>query len=224
MSAASKRTSAREDREARLAVVKAEQRAAERRRTRRWVLVSSAVVLAVAAPATFVIAGELRRDAEVADAAARPIAGEEQAEVAASGHVPGEVDYSGTAAADPDEGVLPPIGGDHDEIPQNCGYYTEPVRDENAVHSLEHGAVWVAYRDDVSAADKDRLRDLSEKNPYLLVTPYTDLAAPVVATAWGVQLKVDSVEDERLEPFLVRYLEGEQAPEPGAACSGGVGV
>ncbi|ADG76550.1 conserved hypothetical protein [Cellulomonas flavigena DSM 20109] len=224
MSAASKRTSTREDRAARLALIQAEQRAAERRRTRRWVVVSSIVVLAVAAPTTFVIAGEARRDAEVADVAARPIAGEQQVDVAESGHVPGEVDYQSETPADDDRGVLPPIGGDHDQIPQNCGYYTEPVRDENAVHSLEHGAVWVTYRDDVSATDRDRLRDLAEKNPYLLVTPYTDLAAPVVATAWGVQLEVDSALDDRLEPFLVRYLESEDAPEPGAPCSGGVGV
>ena len=42
-----------------------------------------------------------------------------------------------------------------------------------------------------------------------------------MATAWGVQLAVDDVPDERLEQFISRY-QG-QGPEQGATCSGGVG-
>jgi len=35
----------------------------------------------------------------------------------------------------------PPVGGVHDPVWQTCGFYDAPVRSENVVHSLEHGAV-----------------------------------------------------------------------------------
>lgn len=119
--------------------------------------------------------------------------------------------------------MLPPVGGDHSPAVQNCGFYDEPVQDAHAVHSLEHGAVWLTFRPDLPEDQVTRLRELAAGEPYLLVSPYEDLAAPVVATAWGVQLQVDSLEDERVEPFLERYVQGEQTPEPGAPCQGGVG-
>ena len=106
---------------------------------------------------------------------------------------------------------------------QDCGFYGEPVRSENAVHSLEHGAVWLTYRPGLDDAQVATLRGLAEENPYLLVSPFDQLASDVVATAWGVQLELDSAQDERLEPFLLRYLQGDQTPEPGAPCDGGVG-
>ena len=57
---------------------------------------------------------------------------------------------------------------------------------------------------------------------YLLVSPYEGLSSPVVASAWGVQLSLDDAADPRLQTFLDTYLQGEQTPEPGAACFGGV--
>ena len=39
----------------------------------------------------------------------------------------------------------PPVGGPHNPIWQNCGFYSKPVRNEHAVHSMEHGAVWITY-------------------------------------------------------------------------------
>ena len=65
------------------------------------------------------------------------------------------------------------------------------------------------------------LRDLAADNSYLLVSPMEGLPSPVVASAWGLQLQLDSADDERLPVFLVKYLQGEQTPELGASCSGG---
>jgi hypothetical protein len=118
----------------------------------------------------------------------------------------------------------PPVGGPHDPTWQNCGIYDEPVRNENAVHSLEHGAVWITYRPDLPAEDIARLQELVGERQFVLLSPYPDLPAPVVATAWGVQLPLDGVDEERLEEFITEYVQGAQSPEPGAPCVGGVGT
>jgi hypothetical protein len=118
----------------------------------------------------------------------------------------------------------PPVGGDHLPAPrwQDCGFYDAPVQDEAAVHSLEHGAVWITHSPDLPAEQVAQLEELTTENPYLLVSPREDLPSDVVLSAWGAQLQLDSVDDERLPVFLIKYLQGEQTPEPGAACSGGI--
>lgn len=113
----------------------------------------------------------------------------------------------------------PPVGGDHNPIPQTCGAYDRPVPNERAVHSLEHGAVWITYRPGLAADQVDRLRTLADQ-PYILVSPYPGLSAPVVATAWGRQVQLTSASDARLAKFIAAFRAGPQAPEQGSACEG----
>ncbi len=86
----------------------------------------------------------------------------------------------------------PPAGGSHNPAWLNCGVYTEPQQNENAVHALEHGALWFTYNpdeltdEDVAASSRSQLPDT-----YIIVSPYPGLDAPVVVSGWGVQLKLD---------------------------------
>ena len=147
-------------------------------------------------------------------AASGPPGGVQTYDVGPGGeHTEGAVDYAQT----------PPVGGEHNPIWQNCGFYEEPVRSETAVHSLEHGAVWITYSPDLPQDEIERLRDLAQSNDYVLVSPYPDLPSAVVASAWGKQLTLESAEDSNLERFVGAYSQGPQTPEPGAACTGGIG-
>ncbi len=114
----------------------------------------------------------------------------------------------------------PPVGGDHASTWLNCGVYTEPVANELAVHSLEHGAVWVTYRPDLPA-DQVAALEASIPDTYMVLSPFDGLPGPVVASAWGTQLVLTGVDDPRLEEFITTYRQGPQTPEPGAACTGG---
>ncbi|MEU3501265.1 DUF3105 domain-containing protein [Streptomyces hundungensis] len=120
--------------------------------------------------------------------------------------------------------MTPPVGGDHAAVWMNCGgvVYQKPVPDVNAVHSLEHGAVWVTYTDKASAADVKKLGGKVSVTPYSLMSPYQDQAGAIMLSAWGKQLTVDSADDPRVNQFFTRYVEGPQTPEPGAPCTGGL--
>jgi Protein of unknown function (DUF3105) len=112
----------------------------------------------------------------------------------------------------------PPMGGDHSPYPMNCAVYTTALPNENAVHSLEHGAVWLTYQTGVDPAPLVKL-DAIDPN-YVLISPYPTQSSKVIATAWGLQLRVDSATDPRLKAFVERYHGGGQGGEKGAACQG----
>jgi hypothetical protein len=113
----------------------------------------------------------------------------------------------------------PPVGGPHDEVWLACGEYDEPVRDENAVHALEHGTVWITYEPGLSSDDVAELEDRLPAEGIL--SPYPGQEAPVEVTVWGAQLELEGVDDERLGLFLAEYGDGHTSPEPMASCEGG---
>lgn len=113
----------------------------------------------------------------------------------------------------------PPAGGAHAPIWLACGVYGEPVRDENAVHDLEHGTVWITHEPDLPAAAVETLADQLPDNG--IMSPREGLPSPVVVTVWGAQLRLDGADDERLGLFLEEYGDGHTAPEFGASCQGG---
>ncbi|MBW8486546.1 DUF3105 domain-containing protein [Actinomadura parmotrematis] len=117
----------------------------------------------------------------------------------------------------------PPMGGSHDPTWQNCDarVYGQALRNENAVHALEHGAVWITYRPDLAADQREALAAKVRATDYSLMSPYPGLDSPVVLSAWGRQVKVGSASDPRVDAFLRAFVKGPQTPEPGAACTGG---
>lgn len=130
-------------------------------------------------------------------------------EIVERSHTADDVDYAQT----------PPAGGAHAPAWLACGVYDEPVRDENAVHDLEHGTVWITHDPALSADEVAALAALLPDNGIL--SPHEDLPSPVVVTVWGAQLQLDGAEDERLALFLEEYGDGHTAPELGVSCSGG---
>ena len=139
--------------------------------------------------------------------------GVEYLDVTSREHTDQNVDYP----------TRPPAGGDHLGTWHNCGVYTVPLLDEAAVHSLEHGAVWVTYRPDLGAEAILGLTGELVHREKLLVSPHPDQTPPVVATAWARQLALDGPDDPRLKAFIDRYTDGDAAPEAGVTCQGGIG-
>ncbi|MFJ4363447.1 DUF3105 domain-containing protein [Streptomyces chartreusis] len=120
--------------------------------------------------------------------------------------------------------VEPPVGGDHDRVWMNCNgdVYTKAVNNMNAVHSLEHGAVWVTYNSKAPKADVEALAAKVKQTPYTLMSPDDGQQDPIVLSAWGVQRTVTGAKDPNVGKFFETYVQGKQTPEPGAACTGGM--
>lgn len=132
----------------------------------------------------------------------------------ARNHTDGKVNYP----------IRPPVGGAHSPIWTNCGIYTQSVPDENTVHSLEHGAVWITYLPSASDQTIATLQALVKGHDHAILSPYPNQPAPVIITAWGAQLTVSAASDPRLAQFLATYENSPQAPEPNGECTGGVGT
>jgi hypothetical protein len=129
-------------------------------------------------------------------------------------HVDGPVDY-------PNQSTTPPVGGNHNPLPQSCQAYSAPIANEHAVHSLEHGAVWITYNPDkVSTQDVQTLKNDLDGDPYRMLSPYPGLKSPISLQAWGEQVFVDKASDKRIKRFLDLFTQGPQDLERGSACQG----
>jgi hypothetical protein len=216
-------TSSAEQRAAKVAAFKREEEKAKR--TRIVAIVSAAVAIGAIGAILVTIAVTNNPAPPAADPSTAPtavtsgdgtIAGLLTFDLAQGGHVTTTVDYASTY------GMNPPAGGDHNPAWLNCGIYDQPQQNENAVHSLEHGAVWVTYDPDrVSAAHLDRLR-AAMPDSYAILSPYPGLPSAVVVSAWGAQVQLDGTDDPRLQEFIEIYWRSASSPEPSAPCTGAI--
>lgn len=131
--------------------------------------------------------------------------------------------HDATIAYSFDENPLPPMGGVHQPRWQNCGIYDNPVGPEFAIHSMEHGAVWVTYNPDLAANEVEALEDTVRGDNYLLLSPYPGQSSPIVLTVWDRQLELTSASDEKIDQFIRAYRR-ERGPERTATCINGIGV
>lgn len=115
----------------------------------------------------------------------------------------------------------PPVGGPHNPQWQTCAFYDKPIMVERGVHSMEHGAVWITYSADLPADQIEVLKTLQTSGREVLVSPFAGLPTPVVASAWGKQLQLQSATDPRLAVFVTMFDDGPQTPELDTPCAGG---
>nr|WP_166759694.1 DUF3105 domain-containing protein [Frigoribacterium faeni] len=195
-------------RQEKVAALKREQARSKRNRTIGIVTASVAGAAAIALIVTVVVTSGTPR----ADRGDIDVAGVQTWDDLTANHVQGTVDYE----------MTPPAGGDHAAVWMNCGVYTEPVPNENAVHDLEHGAIWFTY--DPAQVTDEQIEQITDLAPstYSVVSPYEGMDSPMAVSAWGAQLAFDDPEDDAVSDFVTKYWKSSDAPEPGAPCTNGV--
>lgn len=198
------------------------------RRSTPWGLIAGIVVVVLFAGAVFGYAyyeGAARNEQAAALAPFTPSAENRDPSLTIPGIVTQE--YTGGQHIGPGQQVAythsPPLGGAHDYSWATCTgtVYDEPVRSENVVHSLEHGAVWITYDPErVSGPALESLRSRVDAKPYMVMSPYPGLDQPVSLQAWGHQLKVADAADPRIEQFIAALQRNPYTvPEPQGTCN-----
>ncbi|HZY65105.1 MAG TPA: DUF3105 domain-containing protein [Rubrobacteraceae bacterium] len=157
-------------------------------------------------------AGRRAKAGRASTAAGEPARGGKTYPATTNNLVEGEVEYARN----------PPTNGNHSPTWQNCGFYSEPIDKKTAVHSLDHGVVWITYRPGLPADQIEQLRPYGDEE-YVIVSPYPDLPAPVVATAWRNQIHLEGPNDPRLREFVDEFRISELTPLSGNRCVGGIG-
>jgi hypothetical protein len=188
-----------EDRQQRKAVERAaaEQKARRSTLTRRGV-VAALILVTIAVSYSFYRKSRLRQRVTTTH-------------YSAGQHVSGTIAYTEN----------PPMGGPHNVVWQTCGVYDAPIHNEHAVHSLEHGAIWITYRPGLALEQLETLKALAADD-FMLLSPYPDLSHPIVASAWNHQLTLDQADDPALSAFIAEYKNNpDTTPEFGASCLGG---
>ncbi|MCY0918557.1 MULTISPECIES: DUF3105 domain-containing protein [unclassified Streptomyces] len=204
------------DRQARIAEMRRADKARDRRNKIIAITASTAVVAALVGFGSWVLLGQKQKEKDAVAARKAPVSGEQtwDAKKLGRNHVETVVKYE----------MNPPVGGDHHPRWTNCDgdVYANPLPQVNAVHSLEHGAVWVTYNEKAAKADVDTLAAKVGKTPYTMMSPVKEQAGAIMLSAWGKQLTVEKADDPRVAQFFTKYVQGPQTPEPGAACTNGL--
>ncbi|GLX23415.1 MULTISPECIES: DUF3105 domain-containing protein [Streptomyces] len=211
------RTSQQNSRQQRIAEMRRAEQSRERRNKFLAIGISTAIVAGLVGFGAWVLIDQKQKEKDEAAARKAPVSGEQtwDAKKLGRNHVETPVKYE----------MNPPVGGDHHPRWMNCNgdVYKNAIPEVNAVHSLEHGAVWVTYNEKADKAEVDKLAAKVGKTPYTLLSPVKEQAGAIMLSAWGKQLTVDKADDPRVAQFFTKYVQGPQTPEPGAACTNGLG-
>lgn len=116
-------------------------------------------------------------------------------------------------------GDQPPTSGSH-ASPLTWGVYDTEVRDDQAIHNMEHGGVYVSYQPNLP---KDQIKELTS----LLSAPFSDskfqpkkiVLAPRVKNKYPIELSswrrseaLTSYDQQKIEDYITRNLG--KSPEP----------
>ena len=109
----------------------------------------------------------------------------------------------------------PPTSGPHYEQWAKWGVYDEPVPDEQLIHNLEHGGIWISYRDKDKQDLIDKLKNVAEDYSVKVILTYRpENDSPIALAAWTRLLKLQSFDEKQIKGFIRAFINKgpEQTP------------
>lgn len=115
-------------------------------------------------------------------------------------------------------GPEPPTSGDHTtHIPWQA--YDQEVPDENIIHNMEHGGVYISYQPDLPADQIAKIKGLFSK-PFsnekftptkAVVAPRSTNGSPIIMSSWNRNMKFESFDEAKMMEYYLRNVA--KAPE-----------
>jgi len=132
-------------------------------------------------------------------AVSKPVEGTEDFAIVGRGHITDGTPGSGYNSN-------PPSSGPHWQAPAKAGIYDSPLPDERFIHNLEHGHIWIAYKNDVGDEVKNKLKGIVENENFKIVLAPRDANETKIAlVAWGRVLKMQELDEQKVRDFIRTY-------------------
>jgi len=106
----------------------------------------------------------------------------------------------------------PPTSGPHWADVAGPGIKDEFIPDELVLHSMEHGAAVVWYREGLDSNEVDKIKQaFNDSSGKKIILAREDLDVPVALTSWGYLLKLQTIDEAMIKEFI--ETNNDRAPE-----------
>lgn len=103
----------------------------------------------------------------------------------------------------------PPSSGWHYANPALIGFYgrNEDLPDEQVIHNIEHGDIWIAYNPNISDTILEELKKFDESK--IIITPRQSNDFDISVVAWNrvdsFDVENETLDSQRIKDFITRY-------------------
>ncbi len=105
----------------------------------------------------------------------------------------------------------PPTSGWHYEESASWGVHEKELPDEQLIHNLEHGGIWISYTG-IDDATKSALEKIARSESKVIIEPRAKNDTPIILASWGRLLKLENFDEQAIADFI--KTNRNQAPEP----------
>ena len=120
-------------------------------------------------------------------------------------------EHIAVGAGHPEYNSNPPTSGWHYAQPANWGVYQTELPDEQVIHNLEHGGIWISYTG-IDDATKTALEKIAKSNSKVIVTPRSKHDAAIVLASGGRLQKLQTLDEQAILAFI--DANSNKSPEP----------
>jgi hypothetical protein len=105
----------------------------------------------------------------------------------------------------------PPTSGSHWANPADWRFNDKELPDEQLVHNIEHGGIWITYKD-LDEVSINKLKSIAKNNSNsVVITKREENDDPIVIASWGRMIRLSEVDEAMIQKYIDTYIN--QSPE-----------